>query len=67
MRLWGVLISLFVGALAGGLLLVHAQIFAPVLSFVVTIFVVITAEISFRNRAATENATANGAPRIEFA
>jgi len=67
MRLWGVLLSLFVGALAGGLLLVHAQIFAPVLSFVVTIFVVITAKIAFRNRVATESAVANGAPRTEFA
>ena len=67
MRLWGVLISLFVGALAGGLLLVHAQIFAPVLSFVVTIFVVITAEIVFRNRTATERSTVNRARRIEFA
>jgi hypothetical protein len=61
------LLSLFVGALAGGLLLVHAQIFAPVLSFVVTIFVVITAKIAFRNRVATESAVANGAPRTEFA
>src|SRR5205807_496752 len=67
MRLWGVLISLFVGALAGGLLLVHAQIFAPVLSFVVTVFVVITAEIAFRDSGTTESATANAAPEIELA
>ncbi|MEY2539721.1 MAG: hypothetical protein QOG67_3461 [Verrucomicrobiota bacterium] len=57
-RLWGVLIFLFLGALTGGLLLVHAHIYAPVLSFVATVFVVVTAAIAFRNRAATENATA---------
>jgi uncharacterized membrane protein YoaK (UPF0700 family) len=53
-RLWGVLISLFLGALAGGLLLVHAQILAPVLSFAVTFLVVVTAAIAFRNRPSTE-------------
>jgi uncharacterized membrane protein YoaK (UPF0700 family) len=37
-RLWGVIVSLFLGALAGGLLLVHAQIFAPILSFGATVF-----------------------------
>jgi uncharacterized membrane protein YoaK (UPF0700 family) len=57
-RLWGVLISLFLGALAGGLLLVHAQIYAPVLSFVATALVVIVAAIAFRERAKTENPTA---------
>src|SRR5437868_8308390 len=57
-RLWGVLVSLFLGALGGGLLLVHAQIFAPLLSFVVTILVVMTAEIAFRDRVATDNVTA---------
>jgi uncharacterized membrane protein YoaK (UPF0700 family) len=57
-RLWGVLISLFFGALAGGLLLVHAQIYAPVLSFVATALVVIVAAIAFRERAKTENPTA---------
>jgi uncharacterized membrane protein YoaK (UPF0700 family) len=53
MRLWGVLVSLFLGALAGGLLLVHAQIFAPVLSFGATVLVVVTAAIAFRKRPAT--------------
>jgi len=53
-RLWSVLISLFLGALAGGLLLVHAQIFAPVLSFVVTILVVVTAATTFTKRTATK-------------
>jgi hypothetical protein len=41
-RLVGVLVSLFVGASAGGLLLVRAQIYAPVLSFVITVGVVAT-------------------------
>jgi uncharacterized membrane protein YoaK (UPF0700 family) len=47
-RLWGVLISLFLGALAGGLLLVHAQLYAPVVPFVATVLVVATAAIAFR-------------------
>jgi uncharacterized membrane protein YoaK (UPF0700 family) len=53
-RLWGVLISLFLGALAGGLLLVHAQLYAPVLPFVATVLVVATAAIAFQNRDATK-------------
>ena len=58
-RLWGVLIFLFFGALAGGgLLLVYAQIYAPVLPFVAILLVVVTAAIAFRNRAAMENVTA---------
>jgi uncharacterized membrane protein YoaK (UPF0700 family) len=57
-RLWSVLIFLFLGALAGGLLLVQAQIYAPILSFVVTALVVVTAAIAFRNRGATRSATA---------
>ncbi|MCU1286711.1 MAG: hypothetical protein JWO13_3061 [Acidobacteriales bacterium] len=48
-RLAGVLISLFVGATAGGLLLVHAHIYAPVLPFVITIAVVATAAIVLRD------------------
>jgi uncharacterized membrane protein YoaK (UPF0700 family) len=55
-RLWGVLISLFLGALAGGLLLVHAHIYAPVLPFVATVLVVATAAIAFQNREAAKNA-----------
>ena len=54
-RLWGVLIFLFLGALAGGLLLVHAHIYAPVLPFVATVLVVATAAIAFRNRGAAKN------------
>jgi uncharacterized membrane protein YoaK (UPF0700 family) len=47
-RLAGVLLSLFIGATGGGLLLVHAYIYAPVLPFVVAIAVVATAAIVFR-------------------
>jgi uncharacterized membrane protein YoaK (UPF0700 family) len=46
-RLAGVLVSLFVGATAGGLLLVHAHIYAPVLPFVITVAVVATASIVY--------------------
>ena len=49
-RLAGVLVSLFVGATAGGLLLVHAHIYAPVLPFVITVVAVATAAIVFRER-----------------
>jgi uncharacterized membrane protein YoaK (UPF0700 family) len=49
-RLAGVLVSLFVGATAGGLLLVHAHIYAPVLSFVITVAAVATAAIFLRER-----------------
>jgi uncharacterized membrane protein YoaK (UPF0700 family) len=44
-RLAGVLVSLFVGATAGSLLLVHARIHAPLLSFVITAAVVTTAAL----------------------
>jgi len=47
-RLAGVLVSLFVGSTAGGLLLVHAHIFAPVLPFLVTVAAVATAAIVLR-------------------
>ncbi len=57
-RLTGVLVSLFVGATAGGLLLVHAQIYAPVLPFVITVAVVATAAIVLRERG-----TAGGSDR----
>ena len=46
-RLAGVLVSLFVGATAGGLLLVHAPVYAPVLPFVITLAAVATAAIAF--------------------
>lgn len=54
-RLWGVLIFLVLGALAGGLLLVYVRVYAPVISFVTTVVVVATAAIAFRSRTATEN------------
>jgi uncharacterized membrane protein YoaK (UPF0700 family) len=53
-RLMGVLVSLFVGATAGGLLLVHAQIYAPVLPFVITVVVVVTAAIALRERSTVQ-------------
>ena len=49
-RLAGVLVSLFVGATAGGLLLVHAHIYAPVLPFVLTVAAVATAATLLRER-----------------
>jgi uncharacterized membrane protein YoaK (UPF0700 family) len=53
-RLTGVLVSLFVGATAGGLLLVHAPMYAPVLPFVITVAVVATAAIALRERGKAE-------------
>ena len=53
-RLTGVLVSLFVGATAGGLLLVHAPIYAPVLPFVITVAAIATAAIIFRERKAAQ-------------
>jgi uncharacterized membrane protein YoaK (UPF0700 family) len=49
-RLAGVLASLFIGATAGGFLLVHAHIYAPVLPFVLTVAVVATASIVVREK-----------------
>jgi len=48
-RLAGVLASLFVGATAGGLLSVHAHIYAPVLPFMLTVVVVATAAFALGN------------------
>jgi hypothetical protein len=45
-RLAGVLVALFGGATAGGLLLVHARAYAPVLPLVATALVVATASIA---------------------
>jgi uncharacterized membrane protein YoaK (UPF0700 family) len=47
-RLWGVLISLFLGAMAGGLLLAHARICAPVLPLTASVIVVIITKVFFR-------------------
>ena len=53
-RLAGVLVSLLVGATAGGLLLVHAHIYAPVLPFVITVAAVATAAIFLRERGTSD-------------
>ena len=47
-RLAGVLVSLVVGATAGGLLLMRAHIYAPVLPFVITLGAVATAAVALR-------------------
>jgi uncharacterized membrane protein YoaK (UPF0700 family) len=47
-RLAGVLLSLFVGATAGGMLLIHAHLYAPLLPFVMNSAVIITAAIVLR-------------------
>jgi len=47
-RLRGILISLVIGATAGGLLLIHAPIYAPVLPLVITAGVVAIAASTFR-------------------
>jgi uncharacterized membrane protein YoaK (UPF0700 family) len=47
-RTRGVLVSLAIGATLGGLLLIRAPIYAPVLPFVITIGVVVTAAKAFR-------------------
>jgi uncharacterized membrane protein YoaK (UPF0700 family) len=51
-RLTGVLVSLFIGATTGGLLLVHAHLYAPVFPFVMTVIAVATATIVLRSREA---------------
>jgi uncharacterized membrane protein YoaK (UPF0700 family) len=53
-RLAGVLVSLLVGATAGGLLLVYAHIYAPVLPFVITVAAVATAAIFLRERGTSD-------------
>lgn len=46
-RMVGVIVSLVVGATAGGLLLIHAPVYAPVLPFLITTGVVVTAATAF--------------------
>jgi uncharacterized membrane protein YoaK (UPF0700 family) len=53
-RLAGVLVSLFVGAAAGGLLLVRAHLYAPVLPFVITLGAVAIVAFAFRDHDAEE-------------
>ena len=49
-RMWGILISLVIGATAGGLLLIHAPVYAPMFSLIVTAIVVVTAARVFGDR-----------------
>ena len=49
-RLRGILVSLVIGATAGGLLLIHAPIYAPVLPLIITAGVVAIAASTFRYR-----------------
>jgi uncharacterized membrane protein YoaK (UPF0700 family) len=49
-RLAGVLVSLFIGATAGGLLLVHAHRYAPVFPFAITLLAVAVATVAMRPR-----------------
>jgi uncharacterized membrane protein YoaK (UPF0700 family) len=58
-RLRSILISLVIGATAGGLLLIHAPIYAPVLPLVITVGVVAIAASTFRHSAETRK------PRVE--
>ena len=57
-RLAGVLVSLFVGATAGSLLLVRAHTYAPVLPFLITVAAVVTAAMVLRDRDALSGETA---------
>ena len=63
-RLAGVLVSLLVGATAGGLLLVHAHIYAPVLPFVITVLAVATASIVLREKTTAASSTQSPPGRI---
>jgi uncharacterized membrane protein YoaK (UPF0700 family) len=49
LRLGGVLTSLFLGAVAGGLLLVRAPLYAPLLPFMITLVAVVMAAIFLRD------------------
>ena len=54
-RLAGVLVSLLAGVGAGGLLLLHARTYAPVLPLAVTILVVATAAVTLRASDTTDD------------
>jgi uncharacterized membrane protein YoaK (UPF0700 family) len=54
-RFTDVLVSLFIGATAGGVLLVHAPLYAPLLPFVMTLAAVATATIVLRKRDTTDD------------
>jgi len=59
-RMRGVLVSLVIGATAGGLLLIHAPIYAPVLPLIITVGVVAAAASVFRHRAETRKLRVEG-------
>lgn len=59
-RLAGVLVSLFTGATAGSLLLMHARMYAPLLPFVLTVVVVATAATVLRDGAADQGPSGQG-------
>jgi len=54
-RMRGVLVSLVIGATLGGLLLIHAPIYAPMLPFLITIGVVAIAASTFRYRSEVQD------------
>lgn len=54
-RMRGVLVSLAIGATVGGLLLIHAPIYAPVLPLIITAVVVAIAASAFRYRNAMQD------------
>jgi hypothetical protein len=55
---------LFIGATAGGLLLVHAHVYAPVLPFVITVLAVATASIVLREKITAASSTQSPPGRI---
>jgi uncharacterized membrane protein YoaK (UPF0700 family) len=52
-RLVGVLVGLVTGAVAGGLLVLHARSYAPALPLVITVLVILTSELRRRRQRAT--------------
>jgi uncharacterized membrane protein YoaK (UPF0700 family) len=61
MRLAGVLVALLAGAVAGGVLLIHARVVAPVLPLVTSALVVGAATISLPGRTTAKRPTASPA------
>lgn len=59
-RLTGVLVSLFIGAAAGALLLLHTPMYAPILPFAMTIAVIFTAVAAFWGEATATRRTGAG-------
>ena len=61
-RLAGVIVSLFIGSVAGALLLLHARPYAPLLPFAITVAVVATAATFPRGVAAARRSEASRSP-----